>query len=207
MSAVNPLPEFTLPQMLREQSKKNPDKLALRQKDFGIWLPYTWKEYYRLAKRFGMALLAIGTQPGAKVGILSENKAEWVIAQLGAGIVSCVTVGVYPTSPSAEVAYVVGHADVEVIVCEDQEQADKIFAALDDLPKIKQIIIIDMRGLTSHKSALLISFEDFAALGTTYEKEHQGSADTMLDQQSLDDDALLIYTSGSTGRPKGAIIT
>ena len=112
MTVPNPLPEFTLPQMLREQARKRPEKLALRQKDFGIWIPYTWKEYYRLARRFGMALLAISVEAGEKVGVLSENKAEWVISQMGAGIISAVTVGVYPTSPTPEVSYVVGHADV-----------------------------------------------------------------------------------------------
>lgn len=207
MSAVNPLPKLTLPQMLREQAKKNPDKRALRQKDFGIWQPYSWSEYYALARRFGMGLVSNGVKPGGKVGILSENKAEWVISQLGAGIVSCVTVGVYPTSPATEVAYVVGHADVEVIVCEDQEQADKILSALDELPMIKKIVVIDMRGLTSHKSELLISFEAFTVAGANYEQEHAGLVDSMLDQQNLDDDALIIYTSGSTGKPKGAIIT
>jgi long-chain acyl-CoA synthetase len=207
MSASNPLPEYTLPQMLRVQSKQIPTKLALRQKDFGIWLPYTWKEYYRLARRFGMALLSMGVEPGAKVGILSENKAEWVIAQMGAGIISCVTVGVYPTSPAPEVAYVVGHADVEIMICEDQEQADKILEAIDELPRIKKIIVVDMRGLTTNESDLLISFEEVEEIGAAFEKSHAGVADAMLDKQKLDDDALMIYTSGSTGKPKGAIIT
>jgi long-chain acyl-CoA synthetase len=209
MSTANPLPALTLPQMLREQSKRIPKKLALRQKDFGIWLPYTWKEYYRLARRFGMALLSIGVEPGAKVGILSENKAEWVISQMGAGIVSCITVGVYPTSPTPEVSYVVGHADVEIIVCEDQEQADKILEAraLGELPRIKKIVVIDMRGLTRDDSGLIISFKEFAKLGAAHEEAHPGLADAMLDKQSLDDEALMIYTSGSTGKPKGAIIT
>ena len=207
MTVPNPLPEFTLPQMLREQARKRPEKLALRQKDFGIWIPYTWKEYYRLARRFGMALLAINVEAGEKVGVLSENKAEWVISQMGAGIISAVTVGVYPTSPTPEVSYVVGHADVKVIVCEDQEQADKILEAIEDLPKIRKIIVVDMRGLRDYESDLLISFKDFEELGATYEKDHKGLADSLLDKQVLEDEALMIYTSGSTGKPKGAIIT
>ncbi len=207
MSVANPLPELTLPQMVREQAKKIPNKIALRQKDYGIWLPYTWQEYNLLARRFGMGLLSIGAEHGTRMGILSENKAEWVISQMGAGMVSCVAVGVYPTSPTPEVSYVVGHADVEVMVCEDQEQADKIIEAIDELPKIKKIIIIDMRGLAKHGSDLLISFEAFQKLGEAYEKEHFGIVDSILDKQVLDDDALMVYTSGSTGKPKGAVIT
>jgi len=207
MKPANPLHQFTLPQMLREQAKRRPDKLAIRQKDFGIWRPYTWKDYYHLSKRFGMALLSIGFKPGNRIGILSENKVEWVISQMGAGIVSAVCVGVYSTSPTPEVAYVVGHADIEAIVCEDQEQADKILEAIDDLSTLRKIIVIDMRGLREYKSDLLISFKDFQQLGKAFEKENPGLADTLLDNQDLDTEGLMVYTSGSTGKPKGAIIT
>ena len=207
MKPANPLHQFTLPQMLREQAKKRSDKLAIRQKDFGIWNPYTWKEYYNLSKQFGMGLLSIGFKPGDRLGVLSENKVEWVISQMGAGIVSAVCVGVYSTSPTPEVAYVVGHADIEAIVCEDQEQADKIFEAMDDLPKLRKIIVIDMRGLQDYKSELLISFKEFQQLGKIFEKENPGLADVLLDKQDLDTEGLMVYTSGSTGKPKGAIIT
>ncbi|RLB87670.1 MAG: long-chain fatty acid--CoA ligase, partial [Deltaproteobacteria bacterium] len=207
MKPENPLHKFTLPQMLREQARKRPEKLAIRQKDFGIWNPYTWKEYYNQSRQFGMALLSIGFKSGDRVGILSENKAEWVISQMGAGIVSAVCVGVYSTSPTPEVAYVVGHADIEAIVCEDQEQADKIFEAIDDLPMLKKIIVIDMRGLREYKSDLLISYKEFQQLGKIFEEKNPGLADARLDKQDLDTEALMIYTSGSTGKPKGAIIT
>ena len=202
MKATSPLPELTLPQMLREQAQKKPDKLALRQKDFGIWIPYTWAEYYRLARRFGMALLSIGVGPGGKMGILSENKAEWVISQMGAGIISAVTVGVYPTSPTPEVAYVVGHADVEVIVCEDQEQADKILDAIDQLPKIRKIIVIDMRGLRDYKSELLISFEAFEQLGASFESKNEGLTDAMLDKQQLANEGEAAKRSSGLARPQ-----
>jgi len=203
----NPLPELTLPQMLREQARTRPQQLALRQKDYGIWQPYTWQEYHRQAVRFGMGLLALGLEPGTKVGILSENRAEWVIAQMGAGSVACITVGVYPTSPTNEVAYVVGHADVEVIVCEDQEQADKILDALEQLPRIRKIVVVDMRGLRHYTSPLLLSFAALTELGAEHQRHHPEAVEQFLDAQRLDDEALMIYTSGSTGKPKGAILT
>lgn len=207
MKASNPLHQFTLPQMLREQARKRPKKIAIRQKDFGIWNPYTFEEYYTLSRQFGMALLSLGFKPGNKIGVLSENKVEWVISQMGAGIVSAVCVGVYSTSPSPEVAYVVGHADVEAIVCEDQEQADKIFETLDELPKLRKIIVLDMRGLQAYDSELLISFKAFQELGKQFETENPGLVDSLLDKQVLEQEGLMVYTSGSTGKPKGAIIT
>ena len=92
-------------------------------------------------------------------------------------------------------------------MCEDQEQADKILEAIDDLPRLRKIIIIDMRGLREYKSDLLISFKEFLQLGKAFEKENTGLADALLDKQDLDTEGLMVYTSGSTGKPKGAIIT
>ena len=115
------LPSLTLPQMLREQARRQPRRIAIRQKDFGIWHPLDWAGYLRRASRFGLGLHAMGLAPDGHLGVISENRVEWLLAQMGAGLIGAVTVGVYPTSPSNEVAYVLGHADIEVIVCEDQE--------------------------------------------------------------------------------------
>src|SRR5690606_17193823 len=125
MTASPSLPENTLPQMLRERARTDAARVAIRQKDFGIWKPLTWADYHRRASAFGLGLSALGVPRGGHVGVLSENRAEWVLAQMGAGLIGAVTVGVYPTSPSSEVAYVVGHADISVMVCEDQEQDRK----------------------------------------------------------------------------------
>ncbi len=139
MSAfANPLPELTLPQMLREQARRQGGRIAIRQKDFGIWKPLTWADYLRRASHFGLGLRALGLARGGHVGVISENRIEWVLAQMGSGLIGAVTVGVYPTSPSNEVAYVVGHADIEIMVCEDQEQTDKVLAALDQLPRLRR---------------------------------------------------------------------
>ncbi|MCK9382084.1 MAG: AMP-binding protein [Sulfuritalea sp.] len=204
------LPELTLPQMLREQARLQPARIAVRQKDFGIWNPITWDTYYRRARHFGLGLRALGLAPGGHVGVISENRLEWVLAQMGTGLVGAVTVGVYSTSPTPEVAYVLGHADVDIVVCEDQEQTDKVLAALDQLPRLKKIVVVEKKGLRNtadrHRDKVIV-FAEVEALGVEYEATHRGLIDATLAAQQLDDIALMIYTSGSTGKPKGAIIT
>ena len=98
------LPELTLPQMLRERARLNPARIAIRQKDFGIWKPVRWDRYYERACHFGLGLRALGLPAGGHVGVISENRIEWVLAQMGSGLVGAVAVGVYSTSPSSEVA-------------------------------------------------------------------------------------------------------
>jgi len=202
------LPELTLPQMLRERARTDAARVAVRQKDFGIWKPFTWAQYYERAAHFGQGLLQLGLQSGGHVGVIAENRIEWVLAQMGAGLVGGVTVGVYPTSPSPEVAYVVGHADVSIMVCEDQEQTDKVLDALDQLPLLKKIIVMETKGLrsfaTEHR-ALIATFDEVEQLGRS--RHDPALIDAQLAQQKLDDVGLMIYTSGSTGKPKGAMIS
>ena len=202
------LPELTLPQMLRERARTDAQRIALRQKDFGIWKPFTWAQYFERACHVGLGLRALGLPAGGHVGVISENRTEWVLAQMGAGLVGAVTVGVYPTSPSSEVAYVVGHADIEIMVCEDQEQTDKLLEALDQLPLLRKIIVIETKGLRSFAPevrSLIVTFDEVEKLGAA--SQQQALIEQALQQQTLDDIGLMIYTSGSTGKPKGAMIS
>ncbi len=205
------IPELTLPQMLREQARLKPSHIAIRQKDFGIWKPLTWQEYLSRAQHVGLGLRAAGLGAGGHLGVLSENRTEWVLAQMGAGLIGAVTVGVYPTSPATEVAYVVGHADVEVMVCEDQEQTDKVIESLASLPRLRRIVVVETKGLRNlaagHR-ALVTSFAELEAAGRAAEAANGLAAvDAALAAQTLDDIGLMIYTSGSTGKPKGAMLS
>ncbi|WP_462386533.1 AMP-dependent synthetase/ligase [Acidovorax sp. Q11] len=202
------LPDLTLPQMLRERARTDADRIAIRQKDFGIWKPFTWAQYHQRASHFGLGLKALGLPAGGHVGVISENRIEWVLAQMGAGLVGAVTVGVYPTSPTNEVAYVVGHADIEIMVCEDQEQTDKLLAALPELPRLKKIVVMETKGLRSFAPEVrqfITTFDEVEQLGAA--SGQQAIIDDALARQRLDDVGLMIYTSGSTGKPKGAMIS
>jgi long-chain acyl-CoA synthetase len=208
MHASDAHKSLTLPQMLRERARSSPERIAIRQKDFGIWKPFSWADYYRRACHFGLGLRALGLPEGGHVGVISENRVEWVLAQMGAGLVGAVTVGVYPTSPTSEVAYVVGHADIEIMVCEDQEQTDKVLEALDQLPRLRKIVVMETKGLRSFADEarrLVVPFVEVEKVGATV--GNQALIDEALGRQTLDEVGLMIYTSGSTGKPKGAMIS
>ena len=208
MAETMNLPELTLPQMLRQRAQRDAQRVAIRQKDFGIWKPVTWAQYYQRACHFGQGLQQLGLPAGGHVGVIAENRIEWVLAQMGAGLVGGITVGVYPTSPANEVAYVVGHADIDIMVCEDQEQTDKVLEALSALPRLKKIIVMETKGLRSfapeHRE-LIATFDEVERLGAGIHS--QARIDEVLAKQTLDDIGLMIYTSGSTGKPKGAMIS
>ncbi len=200
-------PELTLPQMLREHAVRSPERIAVRQKDFGIWNPVSWKAYFDRAADAGHGFRALGLGDGGHVAVLSENRVEWVLAQLGAGLVGAVTIGVYPTSPANEVAYVLEHSDAEIIVCEDQEQVDKVIEVRAQLPLLKRIVVVETKGMRNYPADLVVSFAELEESGAAHRKANPDLVDSALARQGLSDIALMIYTSGSTGKPKGAMLS
>ncbi len=195
LPAAGAWPALTLPQMLREQARRQPGAIAIRQKDFGIWQPISWSQYWQRACRVGMGLRAQGLGPGGRVAIVSENRVEWLLAQMGAGAVGGVAVGVYATSPAEEMGYVLEHADVELVVCEDQEQTDKVLQVADRLPLLRRIVVIESKGLRSYapaERARIVTFAEVEADGQRREAAELAALDSALDGQRLDDTGLMI---------------
>jgi long-chain acyl-CoA synthetase len=201
------LPPLSVVEMLKKHATERGNDIAIRQKRFGIWQPTTFAQYWLRSCHVALGFRELGLTRGGHVGVISENRIEWVLSQMGAGVLGAVTVGVYPTSPSNEVAYVLDHADCTIVVCEDQEQIDKVVEARADLPKVVKIIALENRGLAGYEPGLVMTFDEVEALGrAAYEKE-PGIVETLMRDHSLSDIALLIYTSGSTGKPKGAMLS
>ena len=200
-------PDLTLPQMLRENARRLGSRTAIRQKDYGIWNPIGWDAYFDRAAHVGHGLRAEGLAPGGHVAIISENRAEWVLVQMGAGLVGAVTIGVYPTSPANEVAYVLAHSETEIVICEDQEQVDKVLEVQDQLPRLRRIVVIESKGMRRYDAATVLQFSALEEAGRAHRAAHPELIDQALAAQTLGDKALMIYTSGSTGKPKGAILS
>jgi long-chain acyl-CoA synthetase len=207
VSAAVDIGTLTLPQQLRHWAQVRADAVALRQKDYGIWEPFTWAMYERAARHFGLGLVKLGLPDGGHCAIISENRKEWVFTQLGCGLVGAVTVGVYPTSPAAEVEYLLQASDASVVVCEDQEQLDKVLEVRERLPMLTHLVVIDPRGLRHYRVDNLLSFEEASALGAAFEHERPRTVEERLERQAMNDTALMIFTSGSTGRPRAAMIS
>jgi len=204
MSDLSALP---LPQQLLHWANERPDVVALRQKEYGVWKPVTWAQYAKTSRHFGLGLLQLGLQPGQSVAILSENRKEWVYAELGTALVGGITAGVYPTSPAPEVEYLLALSDTPVVLCEDQEQLDKVLSVRESLPHLRAIVVMDARGLRRYARDDLHDFDDVVAMGQRFEAGDPLAAATACMGPQLDDVGLMVFTSGSTGRPKAAMMS
>lgn len=201
------LKDLPLPQQLQYWAKHRPLDTALRQKEFGIWRTVSWFEYDQQSRWFGLGLLSLGLQSGQTLAVLSENCKEWVFAELGAAMVGAVTAGVYPTSPAAEIAYLLALSEAPVIVVEDQEQLDKVLEIKSSLPHLRAVIVIDPRGLRQYDRTGLFDFSQITELGKKFELEQADRARELSKGPKLDDIALMVFTSGSTGKPKAAMMS
>ncbi|MEW6487276.1 MAG: long-chain fatty acid--CoA ligase [Thermodesulfobacteriota bacterium] len=202
------LPHDTLPKLLRHNAMKYGDgKVALREKEFGIWQPFTWKEYYEHVKYFCLGLVSMGLEKGDTISIIGDNRPEWVYAELAAQCAGAVGIGIYQDSILKEVSYIINHAASKFIVAEDQEQVDKVLDMGDELTTVRHVVYTDSRGMSKYDDDRLIFFPEVEEKGRQYEKDHPALFDQLVDATRTDEPAQICTTSGTTGNPKLAVLS
>lgn len=198
----------TLPQLLRRHASTTPDKVALRERNYGIWQSLTWQEYLEKVKYFCLGLVQLGLTPEETIAIVGDNRPEWVIAELAAQSARAKSIGIYQDSVVKEIIYIIRHADVSFIIVEDQEQVDKILEIWPRLEGgVRKVIYYDPKGLRNYTEDFLMYFLDVQELGREYEKEHPGWFEELVSGGRGSDVAILSTTSGTTGDPKLAMLT
>jgi long-chain acyl-CoA synthetase len=196
----------TIPGLIKANYERWGDReVAIRDKDFGLWQEYTWKDSYEKVKYFCLGLTSLGLEPEDKVAVIGDNEPEWYwsafATQAGRGIV----VPQFTDAIPEELKYSLDFADCKFVVARDQEQVDKILDIKEDLPKVKKVIYWYYKGMRSYTEPFLVRFDEVEQMGREYEKEHSGRFEQMIEQLSPEDIANIYYTSGTTGVPKAVM--
>ncbi|MCP3386762.1 AMP-dependent synthetase/ligase [Bradyrhizobium sp. CCGUVB4N] len=181
------------------------DRPAIREKKFGIWQPTSWREWLQISKEIAYGLRAIGFMPGDVASIIANAVPEWIYADMGILCAGGVSSGIYPTDASAQVEYLINDSATRVIFAEDEEQLDKILACRACCPNLQRIIVFDMEGLSGFSDDMVMSLDEFRALGRNTMVGRDALWQEMINSRSAGDLAVLVYTSGTTGPPKGAM--
>ena len=197
----------TLPKLFARNRKLYSDKVALREKDLGIWQCTTWDEYWDHVCFFALGLRCLGLKPGDKLSILGDNCREWLYADLATQCSSGVSIGIYPTDVSSQVRYILENSESSFVVAKDQEQVDKILETRESLPGLKKIIVVDMKGLRRYKDPMIVSFKDVEALGKSAHEQEPHLFEDLVNSTRAEDVAIIVYTSETTGQPKGAMMS
>jgi long-chain acyl-CoA synthetase len=197
----------TLPRLLRRNARELGDRPAIREKDRGIWQTWNWRQYHDQVRDLALGLASLGFRRGDRLSVIGDNRPRLYWAQVAAQSLGGISVPVYQDSIAKELAFVWNHAEVSVIVAEDQEQVDKVVALRDQLPSLRLVVYDDPRGMTGYRHDWLKSFEDVQEAGRKFGVEHPGFFEGEIEQGRAADVAIISYTSGTTGSPKGAMIT
>jgi len=194
--------------MLYENARKfGQGKVALREKEFGIWQSVTWQDYLTNVQELALGLVALGYQSEDKLAILGDNRPEWLYAELAIQSLGGASVGIFPDSHIDQVKYIIDHSDAVFLVVEDQEQADKFLEIRDQCPKIRHVIVDDMKGMRHYDDPLLIPLKRVQQMGKELAALEPELYRKYLDGVTEETVAVLAYTSGTTGLPKGAMLT
>jgi long-chain acyl-CoA synthetase len=185
--------------------EKRGDRPAIREKHLGVWQSTSWREWLQKAKEIAYALDAVGFKPGDVASIVSNATPEWVFADMGVLCAGGVSSGIYPTDSPTQVEYLINDSRSKVIFAEDDEQLDKVLACRAKCPVIEKIVVFDMEGLSGFSDPMVMSLDEFMALGRNHMQGRETLWNEMIESCGPNDLAILVYTSGTTGPPKGAM--
>ncbi|MCL2791557.1 MAG: AMP-binding protein [Spirochaetaceae bacterium] len=203
---------MTVTKRIKETTLKYPDSIALYAKDKeGQFEKILHKDFYKRIEIAGAGFLEAGIKRGDHVGIISDNRKEWIVSDLAIMGIGAADVPRGSDSTEIEIVSILGHADCKTVIAENSAIAVKILSNIEQLPLLEKLIIFDNNesSLVEEKKGniSIFNFYDIMELGEKKLNQDKEIFERELDKGNLDDVATLIYTSGTTGTPKGVVLT
>lgn len=195
--------------LLRRLAESGRDLAYYAEDGPGQYRPVYYAESRRWTLCVAAALRARGLAVGDRIGILARTRHEWVLADFGALLARCVTVGIYPTCTPDTVHYMLEHSGCRLLFVEDQTHLDAIAPGLAGLPDLTTLVSFeaDTQLPESLSGFELLSFDALLAEGDALLESAEGELLEHAAAAQPDDLMTLVYTSGTTGPPKGAMLT
>ncbi|WP_431028403.1 AMP-dependent synthetase/ligase [Lysinibacillus sp. LZ02] len=198
----------TLPTLLAERAKNEPNAVALRQKHLGIWNEVTWQDYLKNVELLAVTLsYELGFQSGETLAIIGENRPQWLYAQMSAQLLGGISVGIYQESLSDQVEFYLNDCKARIVIVEDQEQVDKLLEIEAKIPLVEHIIYYNKQGLRHYKHHKLIFLDDLMEKGEALLKSNANFYEEQARDLDTHSPAVIAYSAATSGRPKGAVLT
>jgi long-chain acyl-CoA synthetase len=167
--------DLTIPKLFSRQCKKyGRNKVAMREKEFGIWIPFTWQDYYDNVKYLCLGMVSLGLKRGDKVAMIGDNRPEGLWAEMAALCAGGIAVWLFQDCMMEEVKYIIDHSDAKFFVGETQEEVDKALSIKDACPKMNKIIWDDPKGMRNYTQDFLISIDRVQELGKELDRKEPG---------------------------------
>ena len=204
--------EQTVPKMLKDSAGKWPEIPAQYFKNAaGTFSFFTYKELLEKILDFGAGLLSLGIKREENIGLIADNRYEWLQSSLGIMAIGAADVPRGCDASEKDLSYILSFADCKTVVTENAVQVLKIIGIKESLPALKRLICFEEVGedvVQQCKKAKteLLFFADVMALGAEYRAKHPGKVEAELEKGTAEDIACIIFTSGTTGEPKGVML-
>lgn len=207
-SGIKVTKDLTIPKLFFSQCKRyGKNKVAMREKEFGIWIPFSWQDYYDNVKYLSLGMVSLGLKKEDKVSMMGDNRPEGLWAEIAAMCAGAIGVWLFRDCMMDEVKYIIDHSDTVFFVGETQEEVDKALSIKDECPKLKWIIWDDPKGMRNYHQDFLISIKKVQELGKELDQKEPDLFEKTINEGHGDEICLLFYTSGTTALPKGALLT
>jgi long-chain acyl-CoA synthetase len=196
----------TYPKLLRLNARDHGNEIALREKDLGLWRLFTWTDYQRRVHDFALGMAELGIGKGDVIGIIGDNRPDWVAAEIATHALGALSLGLYRDVLDEEACYLLNYGEAKLVFAEDEEQVDKLLMLADRISKLKHIVYSDPRGMRKYDDPRLIPADKLAEMGRVRAARDPGFYDHLVDATKGEDCAILCTTSGTTSHPKLAML-
>src|SRR6202789_905286 len=155
----------TYPKLLPLNAREHGGETAMREKDFGLWRVFTWNDYQTRVHDFALGMVELGLGRGDVIGIIGDNRPDWVSAEIATHAIGAMSLGLYRDVLDEEAAYLLNYGEAKLVFAEDEEQVDKLLTLAERAPALRHIVYSDPRGLRKYSDPRLMSADQLAAMG------------------------------------------
>jgi long-chain acyl-CoA synthetase len=195
----------SVPDMLRNNAAEFSNRLALKYRKQGDFVTLTYAAYYERVLMVARGLGKMGVKPGDRIAILSENRAGWVIADMGILCSGAVTVPIYPTNTPEQIEYMINHSGARIVFVSGKFQYTKLLKVREAIAGLE--LVVSFERFLGDPSLPVTTFYQLSEIDSPITKEEKKEIEAVIDRITPEDMLTLIYTSGTTGVPKGVMLS
>ena len=195
----------SVPDMIRNNAKEFSSRPALKYRKQGAFVTLTYAAYYERALMVARGLGKMHVKPGERIAILSENRAGWVIADMGILCTGAVTVPIYPTNTPEQIEYMINHSGARIVFVSGKFQYTKLLKVREAIPGVE--LVVSFERFLGDPSLPVTTFYQLSEIDSPISDEERSEIEAGIDRIKPEDMLTLIYTSGTTGIPKGVMLS